>query len=49
VANLSGVYFGCWGSVGHGYHLPDGQTPPYRRGDAKDVTPWGWSIAMTAS
>ena len=38
------LYFGCWDSVGHGYHRPDGSTPWHNRGDATDVTPWGWGV-----
>lgn len=38
------VYFGCWSSVGHFYVKPNGRSVRNARGDATDITPWGYGV-----
>lgn len=47
-ALVAPVYFGCWNSTGHGFHLADGTDPGYERGRGgadsihrQEPSPWG--------
>lgn len=38
---ITSLYFGCFYSTGHGFHLPSGDSATYK---SRPPTPWGYGV-----